>query len=247
MLCVVVLLLGSAALASGFDADEQYADGMKAAKEARWQKAEQVFADLIRRGYTRPEVYFNLGNALFKQGKLAPSIVAWERARRLDPLNDDIQANLRIAYSKTVDEIEPAPRIPVVEWWESVALSASTGMWAWCVVFCVWAYAGLILAYRLSYLGRVVTVVAICLLGVPTAAVTLLAATSYSLVQGSSHAVVIEPNAYAKHSPDVAASDAFVIHEGTLVEVVAEDGEWVKAKLPNGYVGWLPAVSIEKI
>ena len=42
-------------------------------------------------------LYYNLGNACFKSGKLGEAILWYERARRLLPHDEDIEANLRFA------------------------------------------------------------------------------------------------------------------------------------------------------
>src|SRR5216684_895 len=56
-------------------------------------------------------VYFNLGNAYFRQDKLGQAILNYERARRLAPRDPDILANLKFAERRLgVDEANMSPR-----------------------------------------------------------------------------------------------------------------------------------------
>src|SRR5439155_26228316 len=55
-------------------------------------------------------VYFNLGNACFRQDKLGWAVLNYERARRLEPRDPDILANLKFAAQRLgVDEANAAP------------------------------------------------------------------------------------------------------------------------------------------
>src|SRR5579863_4317233 len=56
-------------------------------------------------------VYYNLGNAHFREGKLGLAILDYERARRLAPRDPDIVANLRFAEQRLgVDDVNAPPR-----------------------------------------------------------------------------------------------------------------------------------------
>ena len=66
------------------------------------------------------ELYYNIGNAHFRLGALAPAILNYERARRLMPGDDDLLANLALARWMTADDITPRPRFWLFRaagWW----------------------------------------------------------------------------------------------------------------------------------
>ncbi|MFT4544182.1 MAG: SH3-like domain-containing protein, partial [Bacteroidia bacterium] len=44
-----------------------------------------------------------------------------------------------------------------------------------------------------------------------------------------------------KSAPDKKGKDLFVMHEGLVVTVSDELNGWVRIKLSNGSVGWVPA------
>ena len=72
--------------------------------EGRYEEAATIYQALIDE---QPDatLYYNLGNARFKQGELAQAILNYERALRLQPNHKDAQYNLAFAQSKITDNI----------------------------------------------------------------------------------------------------------------------------------------------
>lgn len=66
------------------------------------------------------EVYYNLGNAYFKQGELSQSILAYERALRLKPTMKDAKHNLQFAQTRIVDNIEDTQSFFLSSWLKTV-------------------------------------------------------------------------------------------------------------------------------
>lgn len=60
-----------------------------------------------------------MGNAYYKSGNITRAIINYERALLLDPSDDDIKTNLRIANNRIIDKIVPRPKIFFVEWYNS--------------------------------------------------------------------------------------------------------------------------------
>src|SRR5512133_3865306 len=85
-------------------ANKAYTDGMYA-------EAADLYKKVAASGYAAPELYYNLGNACFKLNDFPGAILWYERARRLDPGNEDITFNLNVANSKIADKIEPVPEM----------------------------------------------------------------------------------------------------------------------------------------
>ena len=56
------------------------------------------------------ELYYNLGNAYYKNNQIGKAILNYERALRLNPSYDDAAFNLQLANEKIQDKIEPIER-----------------------------------------------------------------------------------------------------------------------------------------
>ena len=62
-------------------------------------------------------LYYNIGNAYFKNNDIASAILYYEKANKVDPNNDDIDYNLSIANSMIVDKIDKVPELFFKKWW----------------------------------------------------------------------------------------------------------------------------------
>ena len=65
--------------------------------EGRFATAAENYEAILAQGQHSAKVYFNLGNAYFKQDDLAHAILYYHRALRLEPADEDIRHNLEYA------------------------------------------------------------------------------------------------------------------------------------------------------
>ena len=68
--------------------------------------AADTYEELLSRGVSSMKLYYNLGNAYFKDDRIGKAILYYNRALRLAPGNDDIRYNLSVAEARTKDNIE---------------------------------------------------------------------------------------------------------------------------------------------
>ena len=100
--------------------DEFFQQGNQLYQGGDFAGALKAYQAVLQGGFESADLYYNLGNAHFKTGDLGRTILNYERARKLNPGDADIQANLDLARSLTVDEIEPLPRFwlfSLASWW----------------------------------------------------------------------------------------------------------------------------------
>jgi hypothetical protein len=75
-------------------------------EEGGYEEAAAKYEEIVASDLQNGRVYYNLGNAYFKQEKLGLAILNYERAHRLMSRDEDIKANLAYARSQIVDKIE---------------------------------------------------------------------------------------------------------------------------------------------
>ena len=83
-------------------------------------KAIELYEGLLKTHGESAEIYYNLGNAYYKENKIAPAILNYERALLLDPGDGDIRFNLQLARQKSVDKIEPVGDFFLHRWFDKV-------------------------------------------------------------------------------------------------------------------------------
>src|SRR5438132_10552546 len=71
-------------------ANQEYAAG-------NFKSAIADYEELVRSGQDTPNVFYNLGNAYFRQNSFGHAILNYERALALEPHHPEAQANLRVA------------------------------------------------------------------------------------------------------------------------------------------------------
>lgn len=217
--------------------------------EQDYQKAIELYEDIIGQNYISAEVYYNLGNAYFKAGQVAPSVLNYERALKLAPNDEDIQFNLRLVNLSVKDKVEVIPELFFVTWWKTTLNIFTVDGWAWSsVIAFVIGLVGLLL-FKLSseesmkrltfYTG----IIALLWAGFSIYA----AEKAYDHVVNDKRAVVFTSTQTAKSAPDQKGKDLFVIHEGLVVTVQDKLNGWARIKLSNGDIGWIPESTVVSI
>ncbi len=218
-------------------------------KSGNYDAATQVYQKILSSGYKSAEVYFNLGNAYYRQEQLGQAILAYERANRLKPGDPDIQHNLKLCYLKTIDRIEPLPDLFIIEWIRSLTAlftrhtSETIFISAWILFFLSLASVYLLRKPEFLRLIRITVIASFTIIILSGC----LVAFNYILDTSGQDAIITAHTVTAKSSPDPMSVDAFVIHEGLKVKVTDSVATWIKITLPDGKVGWIEKAQCEKI
>ena len=199
-------------------------------------------------GYESAAVYYNLGNAWFKQNEMAAAIYNYERALLLAPGDEDILHNLKIANSRIIDKIEVVPDLFFERWWKSFYNLFPGDTWAllslvflsmFLTALSVFFLSGRTSVRRAGFWSAVVFLVFI---GFSTA----FAWKNHFRSRHKDHGIVFSPSITAKSSPDASSVDLFVLHEGTKVQIGDRVDQWIRIRIANGTVGWIPAESVKE-
>ncbi|GHT16135.1 hypothetical protein AGMMS4956_17770 [Bacteroidia bacterium] len=213
-----------------------------------YTEAAQNYASLVEQGVQNAALYYNTANAYYKQNDVARAILYYERALALAPSDEDVIYNLEIARLHTIDKIDAVPVFFAVRWLNAVQQSLSADAWGYVSIF---AFVATLLCLLFALVRRrggkkIALVCAIVLFAFSiTAMVTAIAAKNSR--EQHHHAIVMQPVATVKSSPDNSGVDLFILHEGTKVQTIETIGKWTKVKTADGNQGWMPLAAIEAI
>lgn len=246
----LLLSLGASMNIQAKDLDSLWTAGVQAYTDGKFSDASAAWTSIEESGQKSAKLYYNLGNAWFKQGNYPKAILNYERALRLDPSYSDARYNLEFTSNFVQDKIEPVPEFIL----KSVARKVCyvMGSNAWAVIFLVLLAAALVMGL-LFLLG---SSVGKRRAGFYCGIVLLLLsaeALSFSIWQKSDSvktdtAIVMSPVSSVKSSPSSGSSkDLFVIHEGTKVTILDEVGSWKNIALADGRQGWITSNELEVI
>jgi tetratricopeptide (TPR) repeat protein len=223
-------------------ANQQYEAG-------NFEQAAATYEKILAAGKANWQVYYNLGNAYYKQKHVGKAILSYERARRLNRDNEDIDFNLDLANLSVADRIAAMPRPLVVVWLDNAIHfftieAAATVM----LIFWVLLFSGAVIWMlgRREFLqrwGRRLVWVTGSLWLLSMLIFGMLAYERATVQEG----IVLASRVVVRSSPAEDATEMFILHEGVKVRLQERSGGWQRLKLADGKVGWLEANTIEKI
>ncbi len=235
--------------AGNINSDSLFLRANKAYNHRLYDSAANNYQRILQQGKVSATLYYNLGNAYYKDNNVPLAILYYEKAKKLAPNDADINYNLSIANTMIVDKIDKIPELFFKKWWHYFYNLFNADVWA---MLSIISFAVLVAFLGLFILGggRKTKRIAFFfgLLFLFTSAVSFgLASQKYYYTKQHSEAIIFTPTITAKSSPSDSAVDLFVIHEGTKVSVLDKVDNWVKIKISNGSIGWLPSKSLKEI
>lgn len=249
ILALLTWLLVVAAAYSQDTRTGKFNQGVTYFSTGSYKEALQLWSEVYNTGYRSASLCYNIGNAYFKLNQIPQAILFYERAYLLSPADEDINYNLQIARTLTVDRFQEIPELFFVKWYNYVALFLSTNLWAR-ISLAAFILSLLFLSlyiytskYRLKVIGFWLAIS----LFVISLGTFILSSRNKYLVYDSHKAIITSPVISGKSSPDSSGTDLFVLHEGTKVSIADEVGEWREIRLSDGNKGWVPANSLSII
>ncbi len=222
-------------------ANELIEKAEKAYDSKNYKEAISYYEKLVSGGYKSHQLYFNLGNAYYRNNDLGKAIYYYELARKVEPNDEDVRINLGIASAKTSDKIDSKENFFISAVKTNLLSAFSTGTWAWLTVFClgigcvlffVFVNSTVLLVKRLSFLLSLALLLSFF--------VTYFL--GYSALQAryeNKFAIVLSKEIRIMNEPTPLAKIKFNLHEGTKIRVVENNGDWLLIKLDNGNEGWV--------
>ncbi len=214
-----------------------------------FEEAANIYNEVLANGLESADLYYNLGNAYFKQGKIPDAILNYERSLKLKPFDKDVQYNLELTQQYTVDKIDALDTFFMKRWVKAFRHKLTSDSWARLsiglfigvvLLLLVFTFTGSSLFKRLSFYLSV-----ILLLGVFVS--MWASSTEKRDITKNVEAIVFSPSVTIKGSPDDSGTDLFILHEGTKVKVIDSVGDWRRIQMADGNVGWLQEKAIEEI
>lgn len=228
--------------------EERFRAAGSAYEAGRFAEAGEIYEGLLAEGFDDARVHYNLGNARFKQGKLGPAILSYERALDRDPSDADARENLAYADLLIADKVgAPEDEFPA-HFLKVLArrFDPDRATFAFAVLCLL---AGLLAAplwFQPAPLARRVLGAAAGIAGMLALVCGLTAAFEVALPR-TEQAIVLAPSADGRSSPAADGTVLFTVHEGLKVQIRGERPGWIQIGVPNGLAGWIESSQAERI
>lgn len=219
-------------------------------------EAEQLYLKVLESGVSSSALYYNLGNTYYRLGNYGKAIVSYERALKLDPTNKDARINLEFVNGRITDkQIDSSSYLDSV--WEGTVGMFRADTWAVITLILFAVFLGAVATYLFSvsvtlkkgsFFGGLIVFIL-------TVAATILSFAAANRINDNSYAIILPPAVQLSTSPREArsqAEQAFLLHEGTKVEIIDSianpgEGMWYEVMVGHGERAWVKSTEVERI
>ncbi len=204
------------------------------------------YEKVLASGYESAGVYYNIGNAHYKNKNLPLAILNYEKAKKLAPADEDILYNLKLVNEKLVDKIEVIPSLFLKDWWSSFLQLLPEKSWSIICLVLFWlGISGLVIYFvSKSRLAKQAGFSAGVLLLFLSFLFYFVAQKSFTRNNSHTEGIVFSLSVNIKGSPSEQGTDLFILHEGTKVGIEQMNDDWTEIRLPNGNRGWLKSKEV---
>lgn len=247
--CSLQLALGQQILGSE-EAQAAFEQALTAQQARKPQEALQLYKELEKQGYSSSELLANMGLAYSEIEEPGQAALYLERALRQNPKNYVARQNLKALRQKLEKPIVPEPDLLLIALVKGLRTSLSANTWAWlfaCSFFlALFAFASPFLALKKQLPYPKTT--AWTSMGLAFLLFLPLGLWQSAAEAGYPKAVVMQKEIGLRNAPSYNGEEITIIGQGNSLWIEEELQEsWYKVRLDNGFVGWLPAQSIEII
>jgi tetratricopeptide (TPR) repeat protein len=254
MKCKKIVVLVAAILLVAFHAvsqnpEQQAVQAAKAYNLKQYPEAIALYEKIIDGGYESYALYYNLGNAYFRNNEIASAALYYEKALKLSPHNEDIIHNIEVVNSKLTDKVEMVPELFYKRWWKQVLNFMDIDTLATLniilltlslILIALYIAVSNILIRKISFWTGI-SLLFFFSIGVAAAS------QRNHYLNAQHEAIVFIQTVNIKSSPDENSKDIFVLHEGTKVTLLDMVAEWQEIRIANGSTGWIKTSEIRKI
>jgi tetratricopeptide (TPR) repeat protein len=233
-------IISLCAVSMGFaQSDTQFTKGNQEYAAGHFKEAIENYESLVQSHEWAPNLFYNLGNAYFRENDFGRAILNYERALALDRHHPESAANLQIVHDET-RALELAP-----PWTQRFLHSVDATQYAITASVAFWIGAFSLVVISLSQRRRRAAIV-LSILSLSIFAIAVVAAYS-SESSATTLAIVIGDNVTARLATADNAGSVLALPAGSEIKILSERGDWVYAELPNNLRGWIPSKSAEQV
>ena len=224
-----------------------YNQGNQSFRDGVYEQAIEYYESALQQGVSDERLEYNLGCAYAKLEQIGSARLHFERARLLDPGDEDVRRNLEVLRARIPGEPERLSAgvlEGVLSWYET--LGASDLAWAGLTLW--WVFWGLWIAqvrWRDEHRGEWARLGRFAALAFLAGALAIAYAKEQQLSQPK--AVIMTDGVSVRAGPTDEESEVLRLSAGRLVDRGRSRGTWVEVSLPGEFEGWLPSSAVSDL
>ena len=244
ILALILLLISTSHLYSQENPTDLFQKANRYYDTGNFKSAIKSYQQLLDRGINDAIIYYNLGNAYFRDKQLGKAILYYRKAQKLSPRDNDIATNLNYSRLFVLDKIKSYPNVSSV--FTNKILNWGTVNEFTFLAFLLYlgsASLGIITFFKREKILKKALAIFVAFF------LILLLFTAIKISRDSQwqEAVVTTSSVNVYSGPGKEFTLQFTGHEGLEVKIEQNKDDWYLVSFPNGARGWLPQASLDKI
>jgi tetratricopeptide (TPR) repeat protein len=236
---MTMAVLFSLSLCSATVFDETFGLANSAYMEDDFQAAINYYEQLVSDGVVNADLFYNLGNAYYRVGRIGPAIANYERARHLRPGFDAAERNLQQCLEETQRQLGaplPPPWQQALLFWHAglaPTFSFASAVLSW-ILF--WSLLAIRLWRPLRYLRLAAALFAIL--------TVLFGLSSWVKEHPPQLAVANADRVPVRYGIGADETTRFELYAGDRVRVEKRANGWARVAAADGERGWVDESSL---
>ncbi len=240
ILIYIILAVSVLFTQSVVETDFLYKIGNQAMLQENFETAVENYEQILNRGESHPDLYYNLGNAYYRLNQIGNAVWAYEKGLQIAPRDKDLRFNLSLVNTRVRDRIEIPKTMLFLEQYRAlkksttlidIILIAST-------VFMLGAFIYFLKKYyrwQSIWISRVIVTFFMMSL-----VVHLMALDKYFEISDTKEVVIVQSEVDIYSAPfERNETVLFRLHEGVKAELTQEQPGWIEIILIDGKKGWI--------
>jgi len=225
--------------------EKRYSDGLDAYENGQFELAIQNYETILKSNIESPELYYNLGNAYYRNSSISGAVWSYEKCLKLSPGNENAEYNLRLVNVKVKDRMDiPDPPF-YLKTYRIIKKTLTSNNWILLFSVLLLVFALLVAVkkiFQFRFIQKLINIIGVILIFV-----FLIGANSvwddYSIHEG----IILPQKVDAYSAPNFHSTHLFMVHEGLKVTLKNSTDDWIEIELIDGKSGWIKAVEVREI
>lgn len=216
--------------------------GTKAYNENDFERAIDEWRTCVDNGFLDADLYYNLGNAYFRNAKLGFAIFYYKSALRLRPNDADIQHNLAYAQAMTKDKVdEDDEENPLLSGLFKIHHALSLRVQLFVLLGLFWLIAFAMVGNRISLGEKRKNIFMGVIFALSSIVCVIAASAGYKIFLAETEVtgVVTAADADVTSAPSNKAQTLNTLSEGTSFEVLSQQGNFIEIRLGEKVKGFV--------
>ena len=243
---IILILFYSNAFTQNID--EKFFNANDYYNSSKYLESINIYESILAEGWESNNLYYNLGNAYFRQNMIGQAIWAYNKALKINPRNSDVNNNLEIVNARIKDRIILPDEFFLVK--SYMNFKSSYNLNEWLIIGSITIFFSVIL-FLLSKLYIFDNVILDRLI----LGLIILAMIEHGIIldrffdESDNKIGIIIDNEVDTYSGPFYGDNTilFKVNEGTKVKINQSQNNWIEIILLDGNRGWVPLDKIRQI